>query len=234
VTEPILAPLIELVRIPVNQPDHLISRLFRVLSPDERARADRYQFDQDRRRFIAARAAMRSILGARLGLPPERVPFRYGENGKPALADSRAGLHFNLSDSGDWAVLALTTHGELGVDIEALRPIPEITSIAERFFSPPEEAWLRSLPLHEQPWAFHRIWTCKEAYLKAIGAGLSLDTRTFVYDFTVRPARLLTIDGVPVDPAQWSLIELTPAPAYAGAVCAPGQGWEIKWRDWAP
>ncbi|HWI60598.1 MAG TPA: 4'-phosphopantetheinyl transferase superfamily protein [Symbiobacteriaceae bacterium] len=222
--------IIELYRIPVNLPDSLLTRMVRVLSPDERTRADRYKFEQDRRRFIAARASMRAILGARLGLAPERVPFRYGPHGKPALAECRAGepLHFNLSDSGDWAVLGLTHAGEIGVDIEALRPIPEIASIAERFFSPAEEAWLRSLPLHEQPWAFHRIWTCKEAYLKALGAGLSLDTRSFTFDFAVKPAHLMDVADA------WTLIEMTPAPAYAGAVVAPGEGWEITWREWAP
>jgi 4'-phosphopantetheinyl transferase len=208
----------------------VLTRLSGLLSPDERVRAGRYQFEKDRRRFMATRGAMRTILGALLGLAPERVAFRYGEQGKPALANARTGspLYFNLSDSGDWAVLGITTDGEIGVDIEALRPIPEIRSIAERFFSPTEETWLRALPLHEQPWAFHRMWTCKEAYLKAVGSGLSLDTQSFAFDFTVKPARLIGADP------GWTMIEFTPAPAYAGAACVLGQGWEISLRDWAP
>lgn len=229
--------IIELHRIPVNQPEPVVGRLLRVLSPDEQHRAGRYQFARDRAHFIVARAALRSILGARLGLPPERVRFRYGANGKPALADCRAGdqLHFNLSDSGDWAVLGLTEAGDLGVDIEALRPIPEIASISDRFFSPAEDAWLRSLPLHEQPWAFHRIWTCKEAYIKATGAGLAADTRSFTFDFAEKPARLTHVEGAPDEPARWTITEFTPAPAFAGAICAPGPGpWQISLRDWQP
>lgn len=223
-------PLLNLYRIPIAMPDHVLTRLNRLLSPDERARAGRYQFEQDRRRFIASRGALRSILGAHLRLAPERLTFRYGEQGKPALAKATAGtpLFFNLSDSGDWAVLGITDAGEIGVDIEALRPIPEIGSITERFFAPAEQAWLRSLPLHEQPWAFHRVWTCKEAYLKALGTGLSLSTQSFAFDFTVKPARLADAD------TGWSIIEFAPAPAYAGALCVPGEGWEISQRDWTP
>lgn len=223
-------PHLQLYRIPIALPEHILTRLGCLLSPDERARAGRYQFERDRHRFIASRSAMRIILGACLRLAPERVAFRYGEQGKPALANPNAGkpFYFNLSDSGDWAVLGITGDGEIGVDIEALRPIPEITSIAERFFAPSEEAWLRSHPLHEQPWAFHRIWTCKEAYLKALGTGLSINTQSFAFDFTVKPARLIGAD------TGWQIIEFTPAPAYAGAVCVPGEGWEISLQDWTP
>ncbi|HYF76020.1 MAG TPA: 4'-phosphopantetheinyl transferase superfamily protein [Symbiobacteriaceae bacterium] len=223
-------PLVTLYRIPIAMPDHVLTRLSRLLSPDERARAGRYHFEKDRSRFIASRGAMRIILGAHLHLAPERVGFCYGEQGKPALAKASADqpLSFNLSDSGDWAVLGVTGAGEIGVDIEALRPIPEITSIAERFFAPSEEAWLRSHPLHDQPWTFHRIWTCKEAYLKALGTGLSLNTQSFAFDFTVKPARLIGPD------TGWRIIEFTPAPSYAGAVCVPGEGWEISLRDWMP
>lgn len=218
--------LIELYRIPLNLPDHIVERLARLLSPDERVRATRYHFAADTRRFTVARAAMRAVLGARLGLAPERVAFRYGEYGKPALAEAYAGqgLRFNLTDSGEWALLGISYGREIGVDMEALRPIPDMTAIADRFFAPAEAEWLRSLPLAEQPWAFHRIWTCKEAYLKAIGAGLSLDTRTFCFDFTAKPAQLLT-------DREWTVQECAPIPAYTGAICAEGTDWSFTFQD---
>jgi 4'-phosphopantetheinyl transferase len=221
------AAIIQLYRIPLNAPEFTVERLARLLSPDERFRAGRFEFAADARRFTVARAAMRTILGSQLNLAPERVRFRYGEYGKPALAEGCAGadLRFNLSDSGEWALLGVARGLELGVDIEALRPIPEMTAIADRFFAPSEAEWLRALPLAEQPWNFHRIWTCKEAYLKAVGAGLSLDTRAFRFDFTVKPAQLLT-------DREWTIQEFQPMPAYTGAVCAEGTGWTLSWQDW--
>ena len=109
-----------------------------VLSPAEITRAERLVQPKDRQRFITARTALRGILGSYLGLPPAAVSFRINAHGKPYLDPASAMLQFNLSHSGDWALCAVTTAGEVGVDIERVRPCSPAyrLKVARRFFLP--------------------------------------------------------------------------------------------------
>ena len=146
------------------------------LSGDERARAGRFHQARDRDRFVAARGLLRVLLGDALGCPPHGLRFRYNPYGKPALATDGDGarLGFNLSHSGGAALFALAWGRAVGVDIERIRPQFAAESLAERFLSPAEAAALRSLPPARRPDAFTQAWVRREAYGKALGAGLSL------------------------------------------------------------
>lgn len=149
------------------------------LSDGERQRAARYRFAPHRRRFVVARARLRELLGARLGVPPEAVELAYGRHGKPALAPrfARAGWHFNVSHSDELAVYALSRGPEVGVDVEAVRPFPAMDRAAEQCFSPRELDAYRALGARERPLGFFRGWTRKEALLKALGLGLAAPPR---------------------------------------------------------
>lgn len=198
-----------------------IEPLALLLSPDEADRAARFVFARDRRRFIAARAALRSILGERLGESPERLKFAYGPYGKPELADAwrPSGIQFNLAHSGDWALVAVAIGKRIGIDVEQLRPLVEGKDIAQRHFSPRETAQLWSLPLELQEEAFFRCWTRKEAYLKALGCGLSMALDAFdVSLLPDQPAALLAARDDPRAPTHWRMAELRPAAGYLGAV----------------
>ncbi|MFZ4070024.1 MAG: 4'-phosphopantetheinyl transferase family protein [Caulobacterales bacterium] len=140
-----------------------------VLDGGEHARADRFVEAPHRRRFVLARAAIRLLLGARLNLPAAAVRLQKTAHGKPVL-DPADKIGFNLSHSGDTAVFAVGPPVMLGVDIEALAPMPE--GVAQRFFAPAETAALLALAGAARDEAFTRLWTRKEAVLKAIGAGL--------------------------------------------------------------
>jgi 4'-phosphopantetheinyl transferase len=210
--------------------------LAQTCSADEQLRADRFYFERDRKHFIVGRGLLRAILGRYLDLEPAQVQFSYGPRGKPALANIGTGgaLCFNLSHSNGLALYAVTHDRNLGIDLEYIRPMPEAEQMAKRFFSPREYAVISSLPPHQKQEAFFRGWTCKEAYLKAIGEGLAqpLD-RVEVSLAPSEPARLYGITGEPSAAARWFLQELTPAPSYVATLAVEGHGWCLKCWQWS-
>lgn len=142
-----------------------------LLSRDERMRAERFRFARDRARFVAGRAALRRILaGHGAGFPGE-LAFVEGAWGKPALAP-RSSLRFNLAHSGDRALVAVTCEREVGVDVERVRPIPDVDAVARRVCSAAERVALSRLPKEQRGAAFLRAWVRKESCVKALGVGL--------------------------------------------------------------
>lgn len=197
-----------------------------LLADDERDRAARFVYDVHRNRHIAGRARVREILGAETGRDPRDIVFRYGANGKPSL---EGGPEFNLSHTGDLAMLAISRDGALGVDIETMRPIED--GVARHHFSDAEYEELSRLDPGEWLDGFYRCWTRKEAVIKARGLGLSMPLDSF--DVSLTPgaaARLLRIEG---DAASaWRLAHFEPAPGVLGAIAARTGGAEIAlaWR----
>ncbi len=210
----------------LDRPGQPADRLAATLSADERTRADRLRFDKERRRFIAGRAILRGILARYLDFAPEAIVFQYLSHGKPALASSsiRPAVRFNMAHSDRLALYAFCASADVGVDVERLRPIPEAAQIAERFFSAGERATLSSLPPDRIEEAFLTCWTRKEAYLKAIGAGLSSPLDEFEVTLAPgEPARLLRVAGASGQESAWLLHSFLPAPGYLGA-CAGSPG----------
>lgn len=218
----------------LDPPAWQVDELARLLDPDERQRAARFRFDVHRRRFIVGRGFMRRVVGAYLETDPARLVWSYGPKGKPALAEPAAGepLYFNLSNSEELALLGLDREREIGVDVEYLRPLSDMEALAERFFSSSESETLLALPPAERTAGFFNCWTRKEAYLKAVGDGLSAPLNRF--DVTLKPGeepRMLRLEGSPERAARWSLYHLEPAREYLGAVAIEESGWEISaWR----
>lgn len=148
-------------------------RLERRLSVEESRRAGRFRFARHRRRFAVSRVALRSLLGAAAGLAPEKIRYRTGPRGKPTLADADAGaIRFNLSRSGDLALIALTHGREVGVDVEAVSVHPEADAVARSYFAAEEVAFVAVGRDPDRARDFLRVWTRKEAVLKAAGTGL--------------------------------------------------------------
>ena len=202
---------------------------WRLLSEEERARADRFVFAQHKRRFIHGRGRLRQILAGYLGVAPETLAFDASAYGKPTLTVAPA-LHFNLSHSEDLAALGVSADAELGVDIEWIRPLKE--DIANRYFAPRECDALQALPAARQPRAFFECWTRKEAYIKASGEGLSLPLDSFEVAFGPgEEARFLRIDAPASQaPADWRLHSFEPAPGCVGAIAAKTGGGELSVR----
>ena len=216
----------DLWRLQLNPPEHYSGSLLQVLNAEEIARADRFHFDRDRRRFIAARAQLRMILGRYLARDAQSITFLYGPRNKPHVAES---VGFNLSHSDDLAVVAVALERNMGVDIESIRTLKERDRIAGRFFSARENATLLSFPDSDRTEAFFRCWTLKEAYVKATGDGLAQPTESFDIAFDRgEQTELLRVDGKPEEASRWKLIEFSPAPNFAGALAVEGHDWELR------
>jgi len=199
--------------------DHTFARAFSWLSPDEVERADRFRFDKHRKAFVLGRAALRALIGGYLRFPPEEASFNYGPKGKPALSRPPAPLFFNMSNSGDLAAYAFTFDCEIGVDVEHRRRLLEIESIAQRFFASEEVAELMGLSEAERPDGFFNCWTRKEAYIKAVGEGLSVPLDSFRVTLQPGvPARMVDLHGSTAAAEHWTLHAFTPEPEYAGAI----------------
>jgi 4'-phosphopantetheinyl transferase len=204
-----------------------------VMSAEERARARRFAFDRDRRRFSAARVLLRTLLARYVGADPADLRFAIGPHGKPSLAGSPSAPDFNVSHSRDAAVIAISRAGEVGVDIEAIRPMDDGEGIAGRFFAPAEAGRLRAVPPELRDQAFFACWTRKEAFVKAIGEGLSHPLDSFEVTLAPgEPARLLHVGGHPPDPAHWMLAALPAVAGYAGALVVRGRPERVDYRRW--
>lgn len=217
-------------------PDELVvQRLKQTLSADELERAARFHFERDRRHFIVARGVLRNILARYLRTEPPRLRFSYTKYGKPSLI-AEVGfpdLNFNVSHSHTMALFAITRGRELGVDIEYIRADFECAQIAERFFSTQENAVLCALPAEMQFEAFFNCWTRKEAYIKAIGEGLSHPLDQFDVSLVPgEPAQLLQTRDDPDEVRRWSMCALFPGEQYAAALVAAGSDWQTMCWQW--
>jgi 4'-phosphopantetheinyl transferase len=212
------------------QPPQRLGQLESLLSPQERERAAAFLLPLPRRQFIVARAALRTLLGRALGLAPADVSFALNAHGKPALAPDSA-LRFNVSHSGDLALVAIATGFDVGVDVEAQRRTDDLASLAASILGPQDlERW-RATAATEGAAAFYRIWTCKEAVAKAIGCGLSLDFKALRIDLAPgRAASLAALAPEWGEARAWSLRELETEGGYCAAVAAAAPGLSVTQR----
>lgn len=165
----------------------------------------------------SGRAPLRKLLGAYLGLPAEQIGFEAGPHGRPACAAaSSAGLDFNWSHSGAYALAAVARSlPELGIDIEIPHPRQRAMALAKRFFAPAEHLALARLGPEAIESGFLRLWTAKEAVLKALGEGLQYGLHRVAFamqDADIRPA---AFEGEAAPAQAWTLHALPVAPAFA-------------------
>lgn len=173
------------------------------------------------------------LLASYLGMDAASVQFVYGPQGKPALSpapkNAPSSLQFNASHSGDLAAYAFTNGCKIGVDVERYRALPDLENIARRFFSPEETAELLALSPAETASGFFNCWTRKEAFIKAMGGGLSIPLDSF--RVTLGPgaaARMVSLGGNDDAARRWTLYDFSPGPEYAGAIAYPGQPRSIQ------
>ena len=201
--------------------DDFQSRMFLApLSDDEKAKAGRFVFGKDQRRFVTAHGALRLILGEYTGVDPSELSFAQGENGKPYLRPSPDGgdVLFNLSHSGDYILIAVTKCLRVGVDIEAIRSNIEYREMSRKFFSPSECAWLERQPLSKQVAAFFRLWVVKEAFLKATGVGLSDSLNEIAVTLASNGNAAVRYPHNDTPGTRWLAEEMNLVPGYASAL----------------
>jgi 4'-phosphopantetheinyl transferase len=208
----------------------------KLLSAEERERAARFRFPEHRRRFVVARGCLRQLLSRYLGLKPREIILAYSDVGKPRLADCYASnLQFNVSHSGDIAAFAFTVAKRIGVDVEIIRQDLDVDGISRRFFSPLEQQTLATMNEEDRYLAFFNCWTRKEAYVKAVGSGLSLPLRDFdVALLPHGPAALLETRPDPALASHWSMAALDFGPTCAAAVVVERPVTQIQTRYFIP
>jgi 4'-phosphopantetheinyl transferase len=201
-------------------------RLEAALSDDERRRAQRFRFVADRDRFVVVRARLRVLLAGYGAGSAARIRFGYGAEGKP-LVPSHPELGFNVSHSGERALIAVALGREVGVDVERLDPDRTGDAIARRFFSRAENAALARLQGRARVMAFYRCWCRKEAYVKARGDGLSLALDSFdvAVDAGADQGASLLLATRPDagEAARWDLRAVDVGSGYVAALAARGR-----------
>jgi 4'-phosphopantetheinyl transferase len=199
-----------------------------LLNASERQRLARFHFADHRRRYQIGHGALRAILGGYLGEDPTAIEFMHGPRGKPYVSGAYGGRapFFNLSHSGKLALIGVCAT-ELGLDVEKVRHLESLTEIARKHFSPSEFAALDRLRGDERELAFYRCWTRKEAYIKALGEGLSMPLDVFDVSLCEEPKFLACRDGKE-DPAHWSLVDVSPGPDFVGAVALRSRSVQMR------
>ncbi|HEX8149146.1 MAG TPA: 4'-phosphopantetheinyl transferase superfamily protein [Pyrinomonadaceae bacterium] len=200
--------------IELAQPDAVVEGLARLLAERERERAGRFHFARDRRAFQVAKGATRQILAWYLNAEPRSLSFSEGAYGKPYLQS--CDIRFNLSHSGGLALLAVAREREVGVDVEEVRELEDFAQIAERFFSPAESRKLRGVAGPASATAFFNCWTRKEAFIKAVGEGLSHPLDTF--EVTFLPGEEVELRCEAPASGRWLLAPLPVPEGYAAAL----------------
>lgn len=200
------------------------------LDAEERERAGRFHFEADRRRFVGAHAALRIVLGRVARCRGAALAFAAGPHGKPALAGAHQAIRFNLSHAGERALIAVTLAREVGVDIEQERPIDH-AALARRFFSPAEREAIAALPDEERSPAFFRVWARKEAFIKALGEGITFPLADFDVSVDREPAGdVLRECRQPRADGRWRIAPVAVERGYAAAVAAEAGPWRVvRW-----
>jgi 4'-phosphopantetheinyl transferase len=206
-----------------DSPELDLSLFESFLSVDEKDRADRFQFPHHRRRFIAAHGCLRSILGSYLDRAPDAIKLFTSPKGKPFLEKTGhdTELHFSLSHSNEAVLIGIALNRKIGVDIEHIRALSNMESIAGRYFSKNEINQILNTNENERTQVFFKYWTMKEAYLKARGTGLS-----GLQGIHIPHIRTDTDDYstcfVDASDTSWSIRPLQPTLGYSAAVAAEG------------
>jgi len=220
-TQPLLDSDIHIWCASLNVSSTALANYFAYLSLDEKARTERFYFEVDRNRFITGRGLLRSILSSYLKMDPSQIEFVYGQYGKPALKMGLRNkiLEFNLSHSKDLAVYGFSWDRQIGIDVEYVQSMSDMDNFAEHFFSHHETAFINSLSGEEKEKAFFKIWTCKEAFLKANGSGLT--TPLNEVEISLENDRTVELISVASDQDQtesWHFEMFNPVPGYQAAL----------------
>jgi 4'-phosphopantetheinyl transferase len=219
----------------LDQPADIIEHLLNLLDRSERDSAERLRRSEDRARYIVSHAGMRCILGRYLARDPQEVRIVRDRRGKPSLKSDPYDppLAFNLSHSGDHALLAVGARDGIGVDIEEIKPLEDLPGIAAMVLSPPELAALEQRDEDARQELFFQMWTRKEAVAKAAGEGLAIELRGVRIDPAdpeESPRFQATLAGA-AEPAYHGL-SFCPVPGCRGALAMLGGEPGINWLDW--
>lgn len=223
-------------RVDLDSPGRAENTSIDLLSPDERERAARFRSDVDRRRFVLARRALRTIVAGAAGVAPADIVFGVGAWGKPFLEEPAPARHleFNLTHSADLGLVALAWNRAVGIDVERIQPVKELDDIVAARFSAFERSAFERMAPGDRLKAFFMLWVSKEAYLKGSGEGMSRSLDLFDValhdDGTIE---LLEVRDRPDDTARWTLTRLDAGDRFAAALAVAERHWPPRLWQWA-
>lgn len=205
-----------------------------ILTTDELLRADRFHFRADRDRFTITRGILRTLLGEYAGMAPRALHFSLNPWGKPRLrsGENREQIDFNVSHSGDYALMVFGIAIDVGIDIEFLGSQTNAMELADLILSPSEKLYFRDIPEEARAKALLRIWTRKEALTKALGAGLSIPLSSFEDMAPAGEDRRFTAGDKSITSSEWSVRDLPAGDHYVAAVAAKSQNIRVRLWNW--
>lgn len=234
--KPLLREQIQIWMIDIQTFSPYINHFYKLLSPMECQRAAQYKFECNRNIFIIARGILRNFLSFYAEIRTEAINFFYNKYGKPFLKarQNKNSLQFNVSHSGNFVFYIFSKGCHVGIDIEKIRWLDNFEDIAKQFFSPAERKTLGSLFGYDKLRAFFKGWSCREAFGKAMGKGLSQPLPEIEISLLPVPTLVLnTIKGNPLI-ANWSLLSWTPCTGYEAAVVFEGHDKDIIFHEIKP
>jgi len=203
---------IDIWTIPLDTNHDSTEALKKLLDTQELERYDKLH-PNHQHRYLVSHAACRQILGGYTNTSAKQISYNKNDHGKPAL-DHENPVYFNLTHSHDLAILAISKYSEIGVDVEYFKNKASWKKIAQRFFTETEVSYLQNQPEDMQENLFFQIWTRKEAYIKAIGTGLSTSLSSFdaTTSKTIKPLNSTKSKAI------WYQEDLNLSTQYTGAV----------------
>ena len=222
---------IHIWRLNANDPN--VALLASNATEAEQSHAKRYRLPASRNEFIVARGFIRFVLGRYLSIPPGSVRIRAGQHGKPELAGDfhRDRLTFNLAHSAGVILVAITVGHQIGIDIEFLDSKVQFSEIARTIFSQTEQSWLSQLPDDQRQLNYFRCWTRKEAFVKALGEGLS-DRIRQVEIVPAAVGLLARVAGIPAGD-RWMIKDLDAGDRFAAALAVSNRDCRVRLWDWS-
>ncbi|MEN8259642.1 MAG: 4'-phosphopantetheinyl transferase superfamily protein [Pseudomonadota bacterium] len=207
-------------------------RCWMLLAEEEKRRAYRLRDGVIRHRFVAGRAILRCVLSRYLATEAGDIRIGVGPHGKPHIGggDAGCGLAFNVSHSGNLALVAVASQRHVGVDVEIWRKVASIEGLVEKCFAEEEGLYWQGLPANLQVGVFFDVWTLKEAFVKAVGKGIALGLKQCI----IMPGKRPVLTKVPVgcgDPGDWMLCRLNLGSGVSGAVAVMGRTARVELFD---
>ncbi len=214
-----------------SQQLNILSYFLSILSKDEIEKASKFRFEKDKNCSIITRGALRFLSGKYLTENPEDIKFKYGEFGKPYY-NMETELKFNVSHSGNMAVIGFVLNDDIGVDVEEMKSDFEVFDIASNYFSDYEIKSLKEIPIQNHVKGFYRCWTRKESFIKAKAKGLSFPLDSFSVSIdSDEKTELLETKWDKNEKELWNLFSFTPQENYIGAVSVKGNIQNIKYYN---
>lgn len=208
-----------------------IATLLEHLSEEEIARAERLRRHGDRLRFVTARARLREIIGSYSGISPRDIRIGKHERGKPFIAHPE-GKHpeFNISHSGRLILMAFTRNRQIGIDVERYRNLNNAAKIMKRFFSREEADYYLNCSENMKDSRFFKLWTAREAYVKAVGKGAALMRKEIPVSL-LADGRQRTLQTNDKNPDNWYFFNLDASPEYEAALAVQGEGFVTMFME---